>query len=303
MEYGTQGWFPNGTHPVGAVFVDIDPALADFNIHPAKREARFKDSGAIHHAVQTALRDFCRHRNLAGSQVSEKRQSFGDTLALEVEDLQSESKPANSDTNFAYDTASYAAAPSFVNDASGEAKAYGEVRYAGRAFGFFIMAERGDTLYIIDQHAAHERILYDQFLAGRIPKQELLIPLVFNTESDEDDRFLEAKREELGTLSIAIEREGSGWRIDALPAGWRLSDAQTIKEILDLRNAGENIAMRWAATFCCHHAIREGDYLDDDAALALAQDTLALPDPRCHHGRPALTEISREALYKAVRRK
>jgi len=60
MEYGTQGWFPNGTHPIGAVYLDIDPALADFNIHPAKREARFKDPGAIHHAISSGLRDFCR---------------------------------------------------------------------------------------------------------------------------------------------------------------------------------------------------------------------------------------------------
>jgi DNA mismatch repair protein MutL len=67
MEYGVQGWFPNGTHPIGAVFVDIDPALADFNIHPAKREARFTDPGAIHHAVSVALRDFCRRMGTASS--------------------------------------------------------------------------------------------------------------------------------------------------------------------------------------------------------------------------------------------
>jgi DNA mismatch repair protein MutL len=60
LEYGLQGWFPNGTHPLGAVYVDIDPALADFNIHPAKKEVRFADPGAIHHAVTQALRDFTR---------------------------------------------------------------------------------------------------------------------------------------------------------------------------------------------------------------------------------------------------
>jgi DNA mismatch repair protein MutL len=69
LEYGTQGWFPNGTHPLGAVFIDIAPALADFNVHPAKREARFRDPGAIHHAVVTGLKDFCHRHNLqAGSQ-------------------------------------------------------------------------------------------------------------------------------------------------------------------------------------------------------------------------------------------
>ncbi|MDR0389722.1 MAG: DNA mismatch repair endonuclease MutL, partial [Spirochaetaceae bacterium] len=65
LEYGLQGWFPNGVHPVGAVYVQIDPALADFNIHPAKREVRFKDGGAIHHAITTALGSLVRHGSLA----------------------------------------------------------------------------------------------------------------------------------------------------------------------------------------------------------------------------------------------
>jgi DNA mismatch repair protein MutL len=64
VENGTQGWFPNGTRPVAAVYLEIDPALADFNIHPAKKEARFKDPAAIHHAISSSLRDFFRHYGL-----------------------------------------------------------------------------------------------------------------------------------------------------------------------------------------------------------------------------------------------
>jgi DNA mismatch repair protein MutL len=94
----------------------------------------------------------------------------------------------------------------------------------------------------------------------------------------------------------------STWRIETLPANWQLSDAETVKEILGLQNAGENMASRWAATLCCHAALRDGDYLDDSSALALAKEALALPDPRCPHGRPVWTEISRDALLKAVRR-
>jgi DNA mismatch repair protein MutL len=189
-----------------------------------------------------------------------------------------------------------------AGSAAESAPAYGEPRYAGRAFGLFILVEWGEKLYIIDQHAAHERILYNRFLAGPIPRQELLVPVPFNTESGEEDRFLAAKREELSALAVEIERDGNGWRIEALPAGWRLGDAETVKEILQLRQAGENMARRWAATLCCHQALRDGDYLDDAGAFALAKEALALPDPRCPHGRPVWTEISREALYKAVRR-
>jgi DNA mismatch repair protein MutL len=166
----------------------------------------------------------------------------------------------------------------------------------------FILVEWGDKLFIIDHHAAHERILYNKFLAGGIPKQELLAPIPFSTDCDEEDRFLEAKQEELARLGVLIERDGADWRIDALPADWRMGDSETLKEILELRKAGENMAERWAATLCCHQSVRDGDYLDDGAAFALAQEALALPDPHCPHGRPIWTEISKEALYKAVRR-
>jgi DNA mismatch repair protein MutL len=186
--------------------------------------------------------------------------------------------------------------------AEAQPPAYGEIRYAGRAFGLFILIEKGDKLYLIDQHAAHERILYNRLLSRPIPKQDLLVPIPFSAGSDEEDRFLEARREELARLAIIIERDGTDWSIEALPADWRLGDAETVKEILSLREAGENMAERWAATLCCHSAVRDGDYLDDGAALALATEALALPDPHCPHGRPVWTEISKEALYRAVRR-
>jgi DNA mismatch repair protein MutL len=182
------------------------------------------------------------------------------------------------------------------------APAYDQLRFIGTVFGLFILAEWGNKLYIIDQHAAHERILYNRFLATPIPRQELLIPISFVTESPDDDIFLEARKEELARLAIIIERDGNGWRIDALPEGWRIGDAETVRNILDLRNANENIAERWAATLCCHQALRDGDVIDSATALALAKEALALPDPRCPHGRPVWTEITREALCKSVRR-
>ena len=357
LEYGTQGWFPNGVHPIGAVYIDIDPALADFNIHPAKREARFRDPGAIHHAVTAGLRDFCKRVNIKlgtgdwglgtreiggksppplqpaswlplppsagalnlcartgeGVIVSE-RYSVGPEL-FHTQKKALVPAPATPPSIAPYSPVPsplspnnpYSPVPSPQSlvpfqTAAEEAPAYGEIRFAGRAFGVFILVERGDRLYIIDQHAAHERILYNAFLAGPIPKQELLVPITFNAECAEDDRFLEAKREELTALAVDIERDGNGWRIDALPSDWRLGDGETVREILGLRTARENIAERWAATLCCHRAIRDGDYLDDDASLALAREAFALSDPRCPHGRPIWTEISREALNKAVRR-
>jgi DNA mismatch repair protein MutL len=179
----------------------------------------------------------------------------------------------------------------------------GEIRLAGRVFELFILVEQKDRLFIIDQHAAHERILYDFFLSQPIPVQELLAPIPFSTDSVDDDRFLDKSREELKKLGVRIEGGEDGvWLIEALPADWRLSDAETVEEILKLKEAGENIAERWAATLSCHAAVKDGDYLDDGAALQLARSALALPEPSCPHGRPLWAELSREELFRSVKR-
>jgi DNA mismatch repair protein MutL len=331
MEYGSQGWFPNGTHPVGAIYVEIEPSLADFNIHPAKREVRFRDPGAIHHAVSGGLRNFfhsyylknsrngeaqtqreeefkftynARNRINGQNQINWQNQTDkSDIKATQqnLENLLKTAKDKKENDNFVYNDKTSVSSNIHENSYTDET-VYTEARYAGRVFGLFILIELGDKLYIIDQHAAHERILYNRFLSQPVPKQELLAPIPFRTDSDDEDNFLEAKRDELKRLGIDIEKDGDSWRIEALPADWQRGDAETVKEILELRTAGENIAERWAATLCCRAAIKDGDYPDDETAFALGKEALMLPNPRCPHGRPVWTEISREALFKAVRR-
>ena len=332
MDYGAQGWFPNGTHPIGAVYVEIDPALADFNIHPAKREVRFRDPGAIHHAVSGGLRNFFHNfflrRNNSKSFHAEARSTQREFEIISHEDTEASPsfgrrrhegvgesyKPTQQelvnfidrkkDRNKIDEFTNYA--DTFVPSCLRVNSSSNEPRYAGRVFGLFILIEWESKLYIIDQHAAHERILYNKFLSQPIPKQELLAPIPFCTESENEDNFLQTKKEELRRLGINIKKDEDGghgaWQIEALPSGWRMGDAATVKEILGLQVAGENMAERWAATLCCHEAIKDGDYPDDNTALALAKEALSLPDPRCPHGRPVWTEISKDALYKAVRR-
>ncbi|QQO08415.1 DNA mismatch repair endonuclease MutL [Breznakiella homolactica] len=332
LEYGVQGWFPNGTHPIGAVFVDIDPALADFNIHPAKREVRFRDPGAIHHAVTSTLSNFMHHRGVAqnrestgsadkpgicsgggfrfsgaegGSFQPETSQGRSGSLAMEalLEDPPGFAPPPRSIP----DTPGFAvrdqAPPGYPAETGAVPPEGSKIRYAGRLFGLFILAERGDELYIIDQHAAHERILFDGFLSKPVSVQELLVPIPLETEGPEDDRFLEIRREELYRLGIHIRKDEDGqWLIEALPPAWRAGDRETVKEILDLKNAGEDLARRWAATLSCREAVKDGDYLDPQAALDLAERAFALPDPRCPHGRPIWMRIRREDIFRAVRR-
>jgi len=147
MEYGTQGWFPNGTHPLGAVYVDIDPSLADFNIHPAKREARFRDPAAIHHAVSEGLRNFCRRLNLkSGMSMENSRHANTDGGTLALEALPTKASvlaPAPLITKAVTEAAVPFGTPSIADISAGivaeKPPAYDEVRYAGRAFGLFCL--------------------------------------------------------------------------------------------------------------------------------------------------------------------
>jgi DNA mismatch repair protein MutL len=323
LEYGSQGCFPNGLHPVGAIFLEVDPAKADFNIHPAKREARFADSSAIHHEITGALRSFFRHILLGGQRVagpqydapeSEVWKQSAVGLPLQF-DYSSNGKTQTAAGTAALDrilSGSYDFAPlpgrgeaeveAETASSYGNPGASSKLRYVGRIFNLFILVEDDERLYVIDQHAAHERILYERFLAEPIVKQELLVPITFFTESVGDDDFLASRKQELERLGIEIEGGRGVWRIEALPALWRLSDGETVNEIMKLRTAGENIAERWANTLACHAAVRDGDYLDGETALALAERALALPVQRCPHGRPILTEIRQKDLLKAVQR-
>jgi DNA mismatch repair protein MutL len=320
IEYGAQGWFPNGTHPVGAVYIEINPALADFNIHPAKREVRFKDPGAIHHAVSGGVKAFFHNLYIKNSrrntetQKEEREGEFSFSYSNKNSNNNKKQNPAEYG-NISYKSSANITAAMLANAKAVTASASrfqekpsqinsvsSEPSYAGRVFGLFILIEWNDKLYIIDQHAAHERILYNKFMEEPIPKQELLSPIPFTTENDGEDSFLELKRGELSRLGIEIEKDGTGWQITALPADWRMGDAATVKEILELRTAGEDMSKRWAASLCCRAAIKDGDYPDNETALALGKEALTLQDPRCPHGRPIWTEISRDALYRAVKR-
>ncbi|GHU63297.1 DNA mismatch repair protein MutL [Spirochaetia bacterium] len=227
LEYGTQGWFPNGTHPVGAVYIDVDPSLADFNIHPAKREVRFKDAGAIHHCISSALRNYMHHRNIAASRMPHQSAlPYQTPVPANSQAAIYSGRPADTSTAAMAMDALLERQPNGNNDSgwmvAESSPAYGssegvvKLRFAGRIFNLFLLVEQGDRLFIIDQHAAHERILYDRFLSKPIATQELLVPIPFSTESEDEDVFLASHREDLKKLGILItgERDGA-WIIEA----------------------------------------------------------------------------------------
>lgn len=314
IEVGFTGFLPGGAYPVAFLFIDIDPSLVDFNIHPAKKELRFRDPSQIQSGVIRLVRSF-----LAGSAevrcddpaVAEGEASFDfspSSAPRAFAGYQAEAaSPFSEDRRFA---AVPRRAPSLT-----ELKAMAESRpeaaesgpspgfsLLGQCLGVFILFERGGFLYVLDQHAAHERMIFDALQAKRPNRQELLVPYLFETDSAADDDFLRSREAELREAGYVFVGSGErSWSLIAHPEGLSSPLAETVSEILALRKA-DDLSRSLNATTACRSAIKDGEALAESGMRELVERALALPEPRCPHGRPIWTRLDRDELYKRVMR-
>ena len=263
VEYGCQGFFPNGTYPVAGVFVHVRPDLIDFNIHPAKKEARFYDISDLHHGLSSTIKDFFKKYTYANfsedkspdeirsqdffdiysdnienqtgtkntyasihyktsetnnAQLSDFRSKY---LGIKSQNSQNQSQNSYLSRTKLYDIAQQALdaqnpqsdelnqnlekkeynSNDFQNQFSSsetfeqnqQIKIEEKIKFIGTCLGTFLLAEKNNCLYIIDQHAAHERILFDRLMNNQNENanQQLLIPYKIRTESKMQDLQLE----------------------------------------------------------------------------------------------------------------
>ena len=347
LDYAFEGFLPGGTHPAAFLFAEVDPALADFNIHPAKREVRLKDQQGLRHAFVEAVKSFL--LELSRKEPSRLVPAADAELGLVWEETRhaADSAPegrrtyGGSGQGWPAGTEGGAGAMDATNGpgwATGSWDRLGELRervgsvdearlvadggaaarpglpvgprearYLGKVLGLFLVVEAGDALYLIDQHAAHERLLYDAFMASPPASQDLLVPAVFEPEDDAEAAALEAARPDLEALGFGLEKEGGSWLVTALPSPLDRDPVGAIREILERGSMGRGGEARGArsaalATAACRAAVKDGDELEPEAAAELARRALALPEPRCPHGRPVWVRLSREELFRLVRR-
>ena len=347
IEYGGQGYFPNGTYPVAALFLNVDSKLVDFNIHPAKKEVRFKDLSPIHHAISSAVRNFYKDSSIAelvkgAAELSDEAPSFSEAdedffRKPEKNAFQSgfSEKPARSfsdnfqaysghalQTHYSEKTykpyeppkSSYSARQfmsetenSVLNAVSVEENEpeYEETsfRYYGTALGVFLLVEMNSSLYFIDQHAAHERILFNQFMKSIGSKQKLLFPYLIETESEAADEYLESIKDELEKAGFELKNSGGGtWQIESVCTKWSGTEEDLKKDLLEKRIAPNELIRSIVARASCRAAVKDGTVLDSKTAESLAREALQLDDKHCPHGRPILTAISKEQFFNMVRR-
>ena len=180
-----------------------------------------------------------------------------------------------------------------------------EVKYIGPCLGTFLLAEKNSCLYIIDQHAVHERILFDRLMKsqGEAGRQPLLIPYKIKTESKSQDKQLEKLQPELNRIGFETEHISDGyWEIKTIPERWTGTEYDLRTLLFVKQVEPKEIIRSIAAMTACKAAVKDGYVLDDITAARLVEEAFTLEDPHCPHGRPIYTVISREKLFELVKR-
>ncbi|UTC65176.1 DNA mismatch repair endonuclease MutL [Treponema sp. OMZ 788] len=323
--YASEGYFPNGGFPAAFVFLNIEPERVDFNIHPAKKEAKFEDYKEIHHSLSSSISSFYRQKTVSDLLKESYEPEYTPDLGFEKKEFEAAELNQSyssglKETYWPGRTSAYWPA-SPIKQIETSAPAYGtsaaahkvpappqdipksDFKFLGQFCGTFIAVEKNNALYIIDQHAAHERILFEDLKASLGPSQELLIPYRIETESDKDDEIIRLNLSELQKAGFIINEEKKGlWIIRAVPIRWHGTE-KDLKE--DLAGAGKDPAglmHHILASSACRTACKDGDIIDPVSAYNIAVKTFALPEPLCPHGRPLYFIIDRTELFKRIKR-
>ncbi len=320
-------------HPVAVLFLEGDPAAIDVNVHPAKAEVRFQDPGLVRGLVVGALKQALAAALHRGADtpargvlnVLSARRDFRPSPAADWDYRQSPNAPAMfaSPPSRAEETAE---APYLHAPPAADARAAAEPAPmqdldaplgAARAqlHETYILAQTRDGLVIVDQHAAHERLVYEKLKRQRategVPRQMLLIPAVV----DLDPQRLEAlgpALDELATLGLVVEPFGPGAvLVRETPAILGEIDAKRlVADIADLlAEEGDARALtrrldHVLATCACHHSVRAGRRLAPQEMNALLREMEATPGAgQCNHGRPTYVELKLSDIERLFGRK
>ncbi len=302
---------PGGRHPAVALWIDVQPDRLDANVHPAKTEVRFRDAAEIRAITVRSIRDA-----LAGA--GHRAASVGGTAAVAAfRDLgpgqwQSPLFPSRSERPVVFD-APPEAQPMSVPDR--RIKEYPLGAACAQLHRMFIVAETPEGIVLVDQHAAHERIVYEQMkaelAASGVVRSALLIPDVVSLPETDAERLL-ARREELKELGLVIEPMRPG-QLCVREVPTMLGDVNNAKLLQDLADdlaeSDEATSLRSrldavCSRMACHGSVRGGASLSQAEMNALLRKMEATPHSgQCNHGRPTYVEMKLEDLERLFERR
>src|SRR4051812_27104859 len=320
-------YLPRDRFPVVALFVSVDPREVDVNVHPAKSEVRFRDSGLVRSSIVRLLQEaLARDAQRAASTGGEATiAAFRPNMARGWNWRASPARPL---TQGATALAGFAEAVQRVFEVgapSADMRAATEVSadIIDRPLGVaraqlhetYVVAQTRDGIVIVDQHAAHERIVYERMKAALeesgVARQILLIPEIVELDEVDVER-LAARAKELARFGLVVEPFGPGAvAVTETPSLLGETDAQAL-----LRDLAEHIAewdealplerrlMHVAATMACHGSVRAGRRLKGEEMNALLREMESTPNSgQCNHGRPTYVELKLNDIERLFGRK
>ncbi|MEZ5810057.1 MAG: DNA mismatch repair endonuclease MutL [Rhizobiaceae bacterium] len=317
---------PRDRHALVALALELDPALVDVNVHPAKADVRFRDPGLVRGlivgAIRRALADSGVRSSTAGAAaMAGAFRPGGGGLRPQPSAYRPAASPFRPLDGFgetgqaAFDAGPLASAD--ARDADADSETFGGERLgAARAqvHENYIVSQTADSLIIVDQHAAHERLVYEALKRALderpLAAQMLLLPEIVDMAEDDADR-LAAAADTLKRFGLGIERFGPGAIcVRETPAMLGETDAAAlVRDLSDELAEGEADGLRRrlhriAATMACHGSVRSGRRLKPDEMNALLRQMEATPgSDTCNHGRPTWIELKLADIERLFHRR
>ncbi len=314
---------PSGRHPLVVIFIEVPPHEVDVNVHPAKTEVRFREPARVRGAVVSAIR-------FALDGAAQRTTNSLAPIALEMlqprHTAAAEPAPPPSYRIHSGTNPSPGAFPTFASlppqARNAEAAASSSISKVGRLgaavaqlHAAYILAQTSEGIIIVDQHAAHERIVHEGIKRAiaehKIKRQILLVPEV--VEMDEPSaRRVVSRAGELAEIGLIVEMfGGNAVLVREIPAILGSADVKSL-----LRDMAEELAEfdssralkekldHICATMACHGSVRAGRKLTIDEMNALLREMEATPNSgQCNHGRPSYVELKKTDLDKLFDRK
>ncbi|HCE16572.1 MAG TPA: DNA mismatch repair endonuclease MutL [Anaerolinea thermolimosa] len=319
-----------GRFPIAALFINLPPDAVDVNVHPAKAEVRFRDQDEVFSAVSRAARRALLAYSPAPSLVSPPVWQGGWRKVGTVDNSTALSENRLIDP--AWEMAAQADEPGTVGEPGGEgavredenspeateqprfpAGAIPLLRLVGQVGASYLVAEGPDGLYLIDQHAAHERVLFERFLelGGKSPASQALLEPVLLTLPPAQAVLLEGQLKVMGKLGFEVEVFGPNtFRIRAIPAIFAGADPASVVRVVvedfeeDESPLQSEVEARLVARICKRSAVKAGQILSVEEQRALLRDLERCQSPRtCPHGRPTMIHLPVDVLERQFGRR
>lgn len=304
--YGTA--IMKGTYPIAFIFIDINPQLIDVNVHPAKAEIKFKDEREVFNKIKYAISDALKSSELTPG-INIEKKDRKETIQNAIKEY------------FVNETAELFTDKKGIFEKKVKEKVvvsqkrkFFNYRILGQLHKTYIIGEDEENLIIIDQHAAHEKLLYEEFLmeveSKKVKIQEMLIPEIIELTPVEKN-ILENNKELFKEMGFYLEPFGEyQYKITAHPVIIKdKMDKKMIKEIIEKikekeKTEKKEILKDLIATTACRAAFKAGDILREEEIENLISNYFEIEEPfSCPHGRPPVIKISFSEIEKMFKRK